>query len=101
MFGSILLLIYALFLIAYVAVMGYAMYRVWLFGQYRALAGMSILVTLCFVIAMLGIIAFTLIGIGRYTWDDSAHFYIDKLIHVSDQNTQFQAKTTTPKGGVK
>jgi len=76
MFGSLLLTIYFLFLITYLSVIGFAVYRVFIFGKNKKLAGYSRKMSLAVVSVIAGIIFLTFLGIARYNWDDDLGTWI-------------------------
>ena len=69
---SILLTFYFLFLLTYGGILGFAVYRVFLFAKNRDLKGYSRRITLSFVMIVLFFIFSSLIVIQRYDWNDSA-----------------------------
>jgi len=80
MFGSLLLTIYFLFLLTYIAVMSFALYRVFIFGKNKALAGYSRKISITIIIISLIIIFSTFSFVARYDWDDNFSFWVSKVI---------------------
>ena len=78
---SIFLTIYFLFLIVYGALLGFAVYKVFLFAKNKDLKGYSRRITLVFLIVVLSVVFISFLLIPRYHWDDSLGFYCKKISH--------------------
>jgi len=76
---SIFLTIYFLFLIVYGALLGFAVYKVFLFAKNRDLKGYSRRITLVFLIVVLSVVFISFLLIPRYHWDDNLGFYCKKI----------------------
>jgi hypothetical protein len=76
---SIFLTIYFLFLIVYGALLGFAVYKVFLFAKNRDLKGHSRRITLVFLIIVLSVVFISFLLIPRYHWDDNIGFYCKKI----------------------
>lgn len=80
MFNSLLLTIYILFLITYIIVMGFAVYRVYAFCQNKEFAGYSKKISLAIIVFSLLVILFSFGFINNYKWDDNTAFWAKKIV---------------------
>jgi len=76
---SFLLSIYAIFLILYSVVMGFAVYKVFMFAKNTELKGYSRRMTLGFLITILFIFFVSLLIIRGYQWNDGFSYYCKQL----------------------
>lgn len=76
---SFLLSIYVIFLLLYAVVMGFAVYKVFMFAQNKDLKGYSRRMTIAFLIAVLFIFFVSLLIIRNYQWNDGFSYYCTKL----------------------
>ncbi|MBI2448444.1 hypothetical protein HYV44_02715 [Candidatus Microgenomates bacterium] len=79
MFGSLFLTVYSLFLLTYIGLMGYALYRVWIFGNNKELLGKTRHVSLVVFVVIASIIIASIIIMSRYNWDDTATFWLRQV----------------------
>lgn len=86
---SILMTIYLIFLIIYSALMGFAVYKVFLFAKNKEFKGYSRRITLGFMISVLSVMLFSFLVTSRYHWDDDFNAYYCHFI--SDNNCSCRA----------
>lgn len=75
---SLLLTFYLLFLVTYFAIIGFAVYRVFLFAKNKQFKGYSRRATLGFIIIIFFIVFTSMIVIQRYNWDDNATYWCEQ-----------------------
>lgn len=80
---SFLLTIYILFLITYSAVIGFAVYKVFMFAKNKDLKGYSRRMTLAFLALVIFIFFVSLLVIRTYTWNDNFGFYCKQVAPAS------------------
>ena len=90
---SIFLTIYFLFLIVYGALIGFAVYKVFLFAKNRAIKGYSRRITLVFMIVVLSVISISFLFIPRYHWNDNFGFYCKKIFNSCSCETDDSTKS--------
>jgi len=86
MFGSLLLTIYLLFLITFLGLMSFSVYRVFMFCKNKELAGYSRRITFVIIAISVFAIFFSFLWIGQYKWDDNLKVWIP------DKAQNFQIK---------
>lgn len=77
---SILLTIYAVFLIAYLSLISFAFYRVLIFAQEKQLKGYSRRISLIVASIILCAILFNIAMIRQYRWDDNFSNLVGKHV---------------------
>lgn len=80
---SFLLIVYILFLITYGAVIGFAVYKVFMFAKNKDLKGYSRKMTYVFLISVLFIFLVSILIIRSYVWNDSFGFYCKQVFPTS------------------
>ncbi len=76
---SFLLTIYVLFLLTYGAVMGFAVYKVFMFAKNKDLKGYSRKMTFAFLASVLIIFLISILIIRTYEWNDNFGFYCKQV----------------------
>lgn len=76
---SLLLSIYVVFLLIYSAVLGFAVYKVFMFSKNKDLKGYSKRMTFAFLATVFFIIFITFLVIRSYDWNDGFSFYCKQL----------------------
>ena len=85
MFKSILLTIYGLFLITYIAVMLFAQFRVYMFSKNIRLRGYSRTMSVGVALVVVVAIGLTLYYIRQFYWDDRVSLYFIKSGTIGEQ----------------
>lgn len=80
---SLLLSIYVVFLLIYSTILGFAVYKVFMFAKNKDLKGYSRRMTFAFLTTVFFIFLVTLIVIRSYNWNDGLGYYCKQIFPTS------------------